>query len=56
MNIDNRRLRTIQQELRAYNHLLNQCEKEADRQIFQGKIRALEREQNEILARYGVLT
>lgn len=55
MNIDNRRLRQIQSELRAYNQLLSECTKEADKQIYQGKITALEREQKQILERCDVI-
>ena len=55
MNIDNRRLREIQGELKAYNELLNESVKEADRQIYQGKITALEREQKQILERCDVI-
>ena len=55
MNIDNRRLREIQGELKAYNELLNESVKEADRQIYQGKITTLEREQKQILERCDVI-
>ena len=56
MNLDNRRLKEIQSELRAYHQLLDECVKEADRQIYQGKIKALEREEKQILLRYDVIT
>lgn len=55
MNIDNRRLREIQGELQAYNELLNESVKETDKQIYQGKITALEREQKQILERCDVI-
>ena len=55
MNIDNRRLREIQAEIKAYTQLLNECTKEADRQIYQGKISALEREEKQILERCDVI-
>ena len=55
MNIDNRRLREIQGELKAYNQLLEESVKETDRQIYQGKITALEREQKQILERCDVI-
>lgn len=57
MNIDNRRLREIQREIKAYNTLL-ECEDANinERLIYQGKIEALEREEKEILARYDVIT
>lgn len=55
MNIDNRRLKQIQTELKAYHKLLNESIKETDRQIYQGKIDALEREEAEILERYDVI-
>lgn len=55
MNIDNRRLREIQGELKAYNELLNESVKETDKQIYQGKITALEREQKQILERCDVI-
>ena len=55
MNIDNRRLREIKREIKAYTELMNQCVKEDDKQIFQGKITALEREEKQILERYDVI-
>ena len=55
MNIDNRRLREIQREIKAYKTLL-ECEDANinERLIYQGKIESLEREEKEILARYDV--
>ena len=55
LNIDNRRLREIQVELKAYNELLEESVKEADKQIYKGKIESLEREQKEILERMDVI-
>ena len=55
MNIDNRRLREVQRQINAYRTLMD-CE-DADineRLIYQGKIESLEREEKEILERYGV--
>ena len=57
MNIDNRRLREIQRQIKAY-HTIMECD-DADineRLIYQGKIEALEREEKEILQRYDVIT
>ena len=56
MNIDNRRLREIQRQIKAYTTLL-ECD-DADineRLIYQGKIEALEREEKTILKRYDVI-
>ena len=55
MNLDNRRLKEIQTELKAYHQLLDECVKETDRQMYQGKINTLEREEKQILARYDVI-
>ena len=55
MNLDNRRLKEIQSELKAYYQLLDECVKETDRQMYQGKINALEREEKQILKRYDVV-
>ena len=54
MNIDNRRLREVQSELRAYHKLLEESETISDCLIYQGKIESLEREEKQILARYDV--
>ena len=56
MNIDNRRLREVQMELKAYHELLNNSETISDCLIYQGKIEALEKEEANILARYDVIT
>jgi len=56
MNIDNRRLREIQKQIKAYSDLM-ECD-DADineRLIYQGKIEALEREEKQILERYDAL-
>ena len=55
MNIDNRRLREIQREIKAYTTLL-ECDDANinERLIYQGKIEALEREEKDILKRYDV--
>ena len=56
MNIDNRRLREVQQQIKAY-HTLIECPDSniSDRLLYQGKIEALEREEREILQRYDVI-
>ena len=55
MNIDNRRLREVQRQIKAYNTLI-ECPDATirDRLIYQGKIECLEREEQEILRRYDV--
>ena len=55
MNIDNRRLREIQKEKMVYNDRLEKADKISDCLIYQGKLESLEREESEILARYGVI-
>ena len=54
MNIDNRRLREIRREKRVYQDRLNKAKTPHDRQIYQGKIASLNREEKNILKRYGV--
>ena len=56
MNIDNRRLREIQRQIKAYQTLI-ECDDSSieERLIYTGKIEALEREQKEILKRYDVI-
>ena len=54
MNIDNRRLREVQSEIRAYHHLLKETDSISESLIYQGKIEALEREEKDILKRYDV--
>ena len=53
MNIDNRRLREIQRQIKAYKTLLEFSDI-SESLIYQGKIESLEREEKEILARYDV--
>ena len=55
MNIDNRRLREIQTELKFYHKQLNEAETISDSLIYQGKIESLEREEKDILQRYDVI-
>lgn len=55
MNIDNRRLREVQRQIKAYSTLIECSESIEDSLIYQGKIEALEREEKEILARYDVV-
>ena len=56
MNIDNRRLREIQIEKRAYSKLLDEADKISDCLIYQGKLECLENEERDILKRYDVIT
>ena len=56
MNIDNRRLREVQLELKAYHDLVANADTISDSLIYQGKIEALEKEEANILARYDVIT
>lgn len=51
MNLDNRRLRELQQEIKLYYSLLNSAEKEEDKLIYKGKLESLEREEDKILKR-----
>jgi len=53
MNIDNRRLREVQRQLKAYRTLLEFADI-SESLIYQGKIESLEREEKEILKRYDV--
>lgn len=55
MNIDNRRLREIQKQIKAYNTLIECSESIEDSLIYQGKLESLEREEKEILKRYDVI-
>lgn len=55
MNLDNRRLRELQQEIKLYHSLLNNTEKEADKLIYKGKLESLEREENKILERNNAI-
>ena len=56
MNLDNRRLREIQTEKKAYQTLLNESESISDCLIYKGKIESLTREEKDILERYDVIT
>ena len=56
MNIDNRRLREIQRQIKAYNTLIECSDNIHDSLVYQGKVEALEREEKEILQRYDVKT
>ena len=57
MNIDNRRLREVQQQIKAYHTLMDCSDADiSERLIYQGKIEALEKEEREILERYDVIT
>ena len=56
MNIDNRRLREIQKQIKAYNVLIECSDSIEESLIYQGKLEALEREEKEILSRYDVIT
>ena len=55
MNIDNRRLREVQRQIKAYHTLIDSDADIQERLIYQGKIEALEREEKEILKRYDVI-
>lgn len=55
MNLDNRRLKEIQSEIKAYTELYNQSTKETDKQIYKGKLECLEEEEKNILKRYDVI-
>jgi hypothetical protein len=54
MNIDNRRLRQIRLEKRVYQDRIHKAETPHDKQIYQGKLACLNREEKQILKRYGV--
>ena len=56
LNIDNRRLREIQRELVFYHKRLDEAETKSESLIYQGKIDILEKEEQDILARYDVIT
>ena len=55
MNINNRRLKEIQSEIKAYTELYNQSQKEADKRLYKGKLECLEREEAKILERNDVI-
>lgn len=54
MNIDNRRLKEIQRQLKAY-HTLLEFSDISESLIYQSKIEELEKEEKEILKRCDVL-
>ena len=56
MNLDNRRLREIQTEKKAYQHLLEESTSISDCLIYKGKIECLSKEEKDILERYDVIT
>ena len=55
LNIDNRRLREIQRDLVFYHKRLDEAETKSESLIYQGKIDILEKEEQDILARYDVI-
>lgn len=54
MNINNRRLKDIQREKTFFKKMLDKSTKQADKQIYQGKLEILENEEKEILEKQGV--
>jgi len=54
MNLDNRRLKEIQQEKLVWQDQLNKCESISECFAFQGKLDILEKEEKEILKRCDV--
>ena len=56
MNLDNRRLRQIRLEKRVYQDRMNEAKTPHEKQIYQGKIACLNREERDILKRYDVRT
>ena len=52
MNIDNRRLREIQRQIKAYKVLIETSNSIEESLLYQGKLEALEREEKDILKRY----
>ena len=55
LNIDNRRLRQIRLEKRVYQERMTEAKTPHDKQIYQGKIACLNREERDILKRYDVI-
>jgi hypothetical protein len=55
MNIDNRRLKEIQKEKVLFKRLLDKAETMSDCLTYGGKLEILEKEEQEILARYDVI-
>lgn len=54
MNMDNRRLKEIQQEKLVWQDQLDKAKTKSDSLAFQGRIESLEREEKQILERYDV--
>ena len=54
MNINNRRLKDIQREKTFFKKMLDKSTKQADKQIYKGKLDILENEEKEILQKQGV--
>lgn len=55
MNIDNRRLRQIRLEKRVYQDQMNKAKTPSEKQVYQGKISCLDKEERDILKRYDVI-
>lgn len=51
MTIKNRRLRELRKEIKLYNSLIKNSEKEYDKRIYNGKLECLKREEIKILKR-----
>lgn len=56
MTINNRRLREVRKEKAKYSKLLEEADSISSCLIYQGKLDILEKEENEILKRYDVIT
>ena len=56
LNLDNRRLREIRLEKRVYQDQMNKAKTPSEKQVYQGKIGSLNKEEKLILKRYGVIT
>ena len=54
MNMDNRRLRELQREIKEYYDALDKADSIEECLIYQGKIEILEKEEKEILAKCDV--
>ncbi len=55
MNLDNRRLRELQVEIKEYKKLLDEADSISDCLIYKGKLECLEKEQKDILKRCDVV-
>ena len=55
MNLDTRRLREVQLEIKSYRQLLDEAETMSDCLLYKGKIECLEREEQQILIRNDVI-